>query len=144
MKFILAHDLARRRAVAAVADAPAGHVVTIEEPKKRRAQEEKYHAQIDDIAAQMEYAGRKWKPRHMKRILIDEFAEEMRQAGTPLHHDSIVIPSRDGKRVIQLEIHSAEFYVAEASAFIEFLNAVGAEAGVVWSNDARAIDRAAA
>ena len=70
----------------------------------------------------------------MKRILIDEFADEMRNHGTPLGHDSRIIPSENGKRIIQLEIRSSEFRVKEASDFIEFLYAYGTERGVVWTD----------
>ena len=135
--FILAHAEARRRAQQAVQTAPEGFRVVVEPPKRNGEQNDKFHAQIDDIAKQTTYAGRSWAPLHMKRILIDEFAEAMREAGTPLHHDSMLIPSENGKRVIQLEIHSSEFYVREASEFIEFLNAWGADRDVVWSDDAK-------
>ncbi len=131
--FILAHDIARSRAAKAVEAAPAGHMVVISEPTKRRIQEEKYHAQIGDIAAQTTYAGKKWGTEDMKRILVDEFAEEMRLAGTPLHHDGRLIPSENGRRVIQLGIQTREFYVKEASQFIEFLYAYGGERDVMWS-----------
>lgn len=132
-KFILAHTEARQRAIQAVSEAPAGFSVVIAPPQKKREQEEKYHAMIGDIARQVEYAGRKWDAEDMKRLLIDEFAEEMRQAGTPLHHDSRVIPSFDGRRIVQLGIQSRQFYVKEASDFVEYLFAFGAQHGVVWS-----------
>jgi hypothetical protein len=115
----------------------SGWRVTFSEPGKKREQEARYHAMIDDIAIQTAYAGRSWKPLHMKRILIDEFADEMRNLGTPLHGDSMLIPSENGRRVIQLEIHSSEFYVKEASNFIEFLYAWGAYRDVVWSEDSK-------
>lgn len=121
--FVLAHPEARRRACAAVANAPEGRMVVISEPTKKRAQEEKYHAMIAEIAEHTEYAGNKWDSEDMKRILIDEFADEMRRAGTPLHHDGRLIPSENGRRVIQLGIQSRDFRVAEASQFIEFLSA---------------------
>ncbi len=130
--FILAHDTARHRAVAAVAEAPAGFMVVISEPTKKRVQESLYHAQIDEIAAQSEYAGRKWGSDDMKRILVDEFADEMRQAGTPLHGDGRLIPSENGRRVIQLGVQTRDFWVSEAAQFIEFLNAWGATRGVVF------------
>lgn len=132
-RVILAGSLQRTTAHRYVDEAPLGFVVTFNEPTKRRIQEEKYHAQIGDIAAQTTYIGRKWIPLHMKRILIDEFAEAMRLAGTPLHHDSQIIPSENGKRVIQLEIHSSDFYVGEASEFIAFLNAWGDDRDVLWT-----------
>lgn len=128
--FILAHETARRRAQEYILDAPYGYRVEVSEPKKKRVQEEKYHAMVGEIAAQSEYAGKRWTAADMKRILIDEFADEMRNAGSPLHHDSRIIPSENGKRIIQLEIHSSDFYVKEAAQFIEFLGAWGADRGV--------------
>jgi hypothetical protein len=130
--FILAHPEARRRAMAAVAEAEPGYMVTVGEATKKRIQEEKYHALIGEIAEQSTYAGKKWGRDDTKRILIDEFADAMRQAGTPLHNDgdSRLVPSENGRRVIQLGIQSRDFWVSEASQFIEFLYAWGAERGV--------------
>jgi hypothetical protein len=134
--FILAHAEARRRAAQAIAEAPDGFRVVIEPPKKKREQEERYHAMIGDIAKQWHAAGERWHPDDMKRLLIDAFAEAMRQLGTPLHHDGRVVPSIDGRRVVQLGVQSSAFYVKEASDFIEFLFSVGAEHDVVWSDPA--------
>lgn len=123
----------RRRAANAVMSAPDGYEVRVTEPKKKREQEEKYHAMIGDIARQVEHIGRKWHADDMKRILVDEFAEEMRLAGTPLHHDGRVIPSFDGRRIVQLGIQTSNFYVKEAAQFIEYLFAFGAMHNVKWS-----------
>lgn len=131
--FRLVHRRARDNAIACVMEAPDGYMVQIHEPTKKRIQEEKYHAMIGDIAKQSEHIGRKWDADDMKRLLVDEFAEEMRLAGTPLHHDGRVIPSLDGKRIVQLGIQTRDFYVKEAAQFIEFLLAWGAERGVIWS-----------
>ena len=122
--FILSHQQARDRASSYILNvATDGYVVRITEPVKRREQEEKYHAMIGEIAAQTMYAGRQYDDDDMKRILVDEFAEEMRAAGSPLHRDSRLIPSKDGRRVIQLGIQTRNFSVREASDFIEFLSA---------------------
>lgn len=131
--FRLVHQEARRRAAQACQDAPDGHMVVVSEPTKKRIQEEKYHAMIGDISRQTTYAGRKWDIEDTKRILIDEFAAEMRAAGMPLHNDSRIIPSEDGLRIIQLNIRSSEFYVKEAAQFIEFLYAWGELRGVIWT-----------
>lgn len=136
--FHLVHDTARQRAADfALAKAPDGWMAVFSEPTKKRAQEEKYHAQIADIARQTTYAGKQWDADDMKRILIDEFAEEMRLAGSPLHNDGRLIPSENGRRVIQLGIQSRDFYVSEASQFIEFLYAWGAVRDVLWSENAK-------
>ena len=133
---ILVGDRQRETAIQYIHEALAGWIMTIREPTKRRIQEEKYHAQIGDIAEQSDYAGKRWSPDDMKRILIDEFADAMRDAGTPLHHDGRLIPSENGRRVIQLGIQSRDFYIAEASQFIEFLSAWGVDRGVQWSEPA--------
>lgn len=131
--FFLKHESARQGASRYCFEAPADWMVVFSEPKKKRIQEEKYHAMIADIAKQVEHIGRKWHEEDMKRLLIDDFADEMRAAGTPLHHDGRVVPSLDGRRIVQLGIQSKEFYVKEASQFIEFLYAWGAQHDVKWS-----------
>lgn len=135
--FFLVHEEARRRAAQFCMEAIAGWMVVFSEPTKKRIQEEKYHAMMNDISDQSTYAGRRWDREDMKRILIDEFADAMRAAGSPLHHDGRLIPSEDGRRVIQLGVQSSRFYVREASAFIEFLMAWGVDRGVIWSEKAR-------
>jgi hypothetical protein len=139
--YILAHDTARKLAAAACMTMPDGYHVWIDEPKKKRIQEEKYHAMIGDIAKQIEHIGRKWDADDMKRLMVDDFAEEMRLAGTPLHHDGRVTPSIDGRRIVQLGIQTRDFYVKEASDFIEYLYAQGAQYGVVWSEKVKEFDR---
>lgn len=131
--FFLVHDSARAGAAEFCHTGPHGWMVVFSEPAKKRIQEEKYHAMIGDISKQVGHIGRLWHLDDMKRILVDEFAEEMRLAGSPLHHDGRVIPSFDGRRIVQLGIQTSEFYVKEASQFIEFLYAFGTQRGVVWS-----------
>lgn len=132
-RHILAHQTARDRAKAAIDAAPDGHVVRIDPPKKKREQEEKYHAQIGDIAKQCRFMGKVCDAEDWKRLLIDAFAKAMRDAGTPLHHDGRVVPSLDGERVVQLGIQSRDFWVKEAAEFIEYLYAYGTENDVVWT-----------
>lgn len=132
--FRLVHAEARRRAQAAIADAPDGHVVRISPPSKSRDQECHYHALIADIARQVRFAGEQWHPDDWKRLLVDAFAQAMRVAGTPLRHDGRVVSSLDGARVVSLGVQTARFSRQEASEFIEYLLAWGADAGVNWSN----------
>ena len=126
----------RRMCADAVMQAPDGWVFTLIPPVKKRSQEEKYHAMIGDIAKQTQYIGRSWDQESMKRILLNEFEEEMKQQGKPLAQSGQMIPSEDGRRVIQLGVQSRDFRVGEASAFVEFLYAWGADRQVVWSEEA--------
>lgn len=128
-------EVARKAICREVLAAPDGYMVRISEPEKKREQEEKYHAQIGDISKQCLFMGKKWGREDWKRLLIDAFAQAMREVGTPLHHDGRVVPSLDHERVVQLGIQSRDFYVKEASAFIEYLYAWGADQPdpVVWT-----------
>ena len=136
--FVLVHEAARDGAMRAIHEAPEGFVVEIKPPAKRREQEEKYHAMIGDIARQWQFMGRRMDADDAKRLLVDAFAKAMRDAGTPLHHDGRVVPSLDGQRVVQLGIQTSKFYKAEASEFIEFLNAWAAENGIVLRDEVAA------
>jgi hypothetical protein len=131
-RFILAHDTARRRAMQAVADAPAGHVVTVKEPAKSREQEEKYHAQIGEIAEAFRLNGKKLGAETMKRLLIDQFKHETLTDPDLSHYWKTMaqiemMPSLDGARVIVLGTQSRHFPKPLASAFIEWLNVWAAE-----------------
>lgn len=133
--FRLVHETARKNAAHECLSAPEGYVVTISEPAKKREQEEKYHAMIGDISRQCTFIGKKWTTEDWKRLLIDAFAQAMREVGKPLHHDGRVVPSLDHGRVVQLGIQSRDFYVKEAAAFIEYLLAWGSDqpVPVVWT-----------
>ena len=134
--FVLVHETARAGAMRAVHEAPEGWTVAIRPPAKRREQEERYHAMIGDIARQWKFLGSRVDADDAKRLLVDAFAKVMRDAGTPLHHIGRVVPSIDGQRVVQLGIQTRDFTVREASEFIEYLFAFGAEHGVEWSGQA--------
>ena len=55
---ILAHDVARQRAIEAVRSAPAGFVVTIQEPNRSALQNAFYWAVIGEISEQVEPDGK--------------------------------------------------------------------------------------
>ena len=136
--FRLAHETARRLAVECVWTAPDGYVVRISEPNRSRDQNDKFHAQIDDIAKQYEFCGRKWEPEDMKRLLIDQFKRdtindpEFAQAWKDMGIVEMA-PSLDGSGVVMLGVQSRKFPKKLASGFVEYLYAFGAEAGVRWS-----------
>jgi hypothetical protein len=125
--------VAKKAACRHILAAPEGYYVRIQEPVKKRIQEEKYHAMINDIAKVCLFLGQKTHQDDWKRLLVDAFAKAMRDIGTPLHHDGRVVPSLDGERVVQLGIQTKDFYVKEAANFIEFLYYYGAENNVKWS-----------
>ena len=135
--FKFSHMTARKLAAACCLTAPDGYICTIDAPKRSTEQNEKMHAMIGDIAKCVPFMGKLINRDDMKRLLVDAFAKVMRDAGTPLHHDGRVVPSLDGERVVQLGIQTKDFRVREASEFVEYLYAFGAENGVTWSERVR-------
>jgi hypothetical protein len=125
--------------MSAVADAPAGHMVVVSEPAKKRVQEEKYHAMIGDIAAQCAYHDRKLDAESWKRLLVEAFVHVMREeakaAGKPdpFPRGGSLLPSLDGMRIVQVEVLTRNFTVSHAANFIECLYSYGAEHGVEWT-----------
>jgi hypothetical protein len=140
--FILAHDIARQGALDYVRAAPVGYWVTVKPPAKTREMEAKYHAQIDDIADQWMFCGRKWDAEDMKRLCIDQFRRDTIRdpdlAELWVGMGSVdMAPSLDGSGVVALGTQSRRFPKKLASAFIEWLNALGAEHDVRWSDHNR-------
>ena len=138
--FILSHNDARRRCAEYAMTAEAGSVVKFGKPRKSRAQEERYHAMIGDIAKQLTHAGRSWSAEDMKRLLVDAFrndtkddpelAEEWKEMG---HFRMAPSIGRDG--FVVLGYPTKKFPKKLASAFIDWLFAFGAENGVSFIED---------
>lgn len=120
--------------------APLGWMVTLQEQIKKREQEEKYHAQIWDIAKQCKFMGQKFDKEDWKRVLIDAFARVKAAEGKPLKGWGRIVPSLDGTGFVQLGIQSRDFSKSIASEFIEHLYAYGAENDVMWSEKSRPED----
>lgn len=141
--FVLSHRQARERAAAAILEAPEGDWVTIDAPKKRRVQEERYHAMMGDIAKQCTYHGRKLALKQWKRLLVEAMVHILREEAKaqgkrdPFPDSGQLLPSIDGLRFVQVDVLTRDFTIPQASAFIEYLFAFGAERGVEWSDESR-------
>lgn len=139
---IITGEVARKVICRHVLSAPEGHCVTISEPKKKRIQESKYHAQISDIADQCLFMGRKWNREEWKRLLIDAYVRVERENAKaegkpePFSGHGEVVPALDGKGFVQLGVQSRRFTSKQAGLFIEYLYAFGAYRGVKWSDTA--------
>lgn len=70
-RFILAHPVARQRAVQCVAEAPEGHTVTVAPPNRSSDQNAKFHAIIGDIAKSgLTWAGKARTPAQWKVLMV--------------------------------------------------------------------------
>ena len=106
----------------------AGNVLTltITEPKKSREQEEKYHAMIGEIAKQAEHMGSRWDAESWKRFLVDQF---VRDAGI---NQGKIVPSLDKTGIVQLGMQTRSFTTEQATEFIDWLHAWGADNGITF------------
>ena len=94
---------------------------------KTREQEEKYHAMIGDIAKQASHLGSKWDDESWKRFLLWQFAKDTNT------NQGQIVPSLDGTGIVQLGLQSRHFTKEQASEFVEWLHAWGAENGITFT-----------
>jgi len=98
----------------------------IKDASKSRVQEEKYHAMIGEIAKQASHMGSKWDAESWKRLLVDQFCKD---SGIKT---GVVIPNLAGDGIVQLGMQTRKFTKEQASEFVEWLHAWGAEHGVTY------------
>jgi hypothetical protein len=98
----------------------------IKDATKSRDQEEKYHAMINEIAKQAQHLGAKWDSESWKRLLVDQFCKDNGLK------TGAVIPNLAGDGIVQLGMQTRNFTKEQASEFVEWLHAWGAEHGVTF------------
>jgi len=98
----------------------------IKDAAKSRDQEEKYHAMIGEIAKQAQHLGAKWDSESWKRLLVDQFCKDNSLK------TGAVIPNLAGDGIVQLGMQTRNFTKEQASEFVEWLHAWGAEHGVTF------------
>jgi len=119
--FILSHNLARRNAMKAVADAPDGYCVEVKPRTRSLEQNSKLWACLDDIAKQVDWYGKKLDREDWKHV----FTTSLRKLQ--------VVPNLDGSGFVALGLSTSKMGVREMSELIELVHAFGAERGVRWS-----------
>lgn len=130
MKFQLSHDLARRRAVAAVAEAPAGYVVTIKEPTRSLDQNAAQWPILQAFSEQLQWPvnGRMvtMPPEDWKDVLTAAFKGEQARLASGL----------DGG-VVMLGLRTSKMGKRQFSEYLEFLHATAVDRGVtVYAKEA--------
>jgi hypothetical protein len=107
-------------------DAGRPLVMEIKQAPKSRDQEEKYHAMIGEIAKQAQHLGSKWDAESWKRLLVDQF---LRDSGKDFGK---ILPNLDGTGIVQLGYQTRKFSKEQASEFVEWLFAWGANNGITY------------
>jgi len=101
----------------------------IKDAAKSRDQEEKYHAMIGEIAKQAQHLGAKWDSESWKRLLVDQFCKDNGLK------TGAVIPNLAGDGIVQLGMQTRNYTKEQASEFVEWLHAWGAEHGVTFNEN---------
>ena len=107
----------------------SGKQLTLEIKTANRScqQNAKYHAMIDEIAQQAQHLGSKWDSDSWKRLLVDQFLKDNGQK------TGVVIPNLAGDGIVQLGMQTRDFTKEQASEFVEWLFAWGAEHGITYT-----------
>lgn len=121
--FVLAHDLARRRAVEAVAGAPQDWVVEIKPKTRSLEQNAMLHALCGAAAEQATWMGRKLDLVSWKRLFVDGYLRERGDG-------AMVLPSLDGRGVVSVGEPTRSMSKPEMAELIEWIQAWCAEHGV--------------
>lgn len=122
--FVMAHPEARRRAVAAVVEAPEGWVVKVEPPKRNGEQNAKFHALCSDLAkSRLPWAGKPRSAAAWKVLLISGHAAATKEGAE-------MVPGLEGE-FVNIRESSALMSVKRASSLIEYAVAFSAMNGVL-------------
>lgn len=121
--FVLSHPLARRRAVAAVAEAPEGYCVTVAEPKRNSDQNALMWVLLSAFSEQLVWpvngAMVKLEPEEWKDVLTAAFRKDQARVAQGLNGGMVFLGLRTSK-----------FGKREMAEFIEFVQSVAADRGV--------------
>jgi len=126
--FVLAHDEARRRAVATVEAAPVGYSVTIKPPTRSLDQNAALWPILEAFSEQLEWpvngAMTKLTSEEWKHILSAAFQGESMRLAQGLNGG-----------VVMLGMRTSKMGKRQFSEFLEFLHATAADRGVVVYED---------
>jgi hypothetical protein len=117
---------ARRNALQAVQDAPAGYAVTISEPTRSLEQNARMWAMLADVSRQVDWYGKRLTPEDWKHV----FSASLRKL--------TVVPNLDGSGFVALGMSTSRMSKAELGDLMTLMEAFGAEHDVQWTEPAEA------
>lgn len=118
---ILASLEERQRVAKWAMTAPLNSRVEFKAPKRSLPQNDRFWAMLTDVATQKEHAGRKYTPDQWKVLFMHAIGREVQ-----------FIPSLDNATFIPWGQSSSDLSVGEMKDLMDFMEAWGAEHGVVF------------
>ena len=107
--------------------------------EKTSPQNRLFHAQVEDIARQVRFLGRRWKAESWKRFMVESWVNvensyaTARREPLPFPEPAMLVPGVDGETIVQLGVQVRRLTREQMSNLIESTFAYGAMKGVVWS-----------
>jgi hypothetical protein len=123
----LAHDTARKNAIAAIYTAPEFWTVTLNPPRRSDVQSDKMHAMAGDLSKQVPWMGQKLSVEQWKRFATAKLKKDM----IVFDCDDRGQPSMQAGLIV-LGARTREMSSKEVSEIIEWFYWMGAQHGVVW------------
>ena len=122
--FRLAHAEARRRAMACVADAPEGYVVTVQEPTRSTDQNAAQWPILEAFAEQLQWP--------VNGAMVNLSAEEWKDVLTAAFQgETVRLAMGLNGGVVMLGLRTSQMGKRRFSEWLDFLNATAALRGVV-------------
>lgn len=122
-QFILAHPVARQRALDAVRDAPDGYAVTVAEPTRNLEQNAKFHAICTDIAKSgLQWMGRTRSAEQWKVLLVSGHAVATKE-------EVEMVPGLEGE-FVNVRESTALMSKRRSASLIEYSIAFAASHGI--------------
>jgi hypothetical protein len=119
--YILAHAIARQRAIEAVRTAQEGYVVTISPPTRTSDQNARLWASLNDVSKQVVWHGRKLDSESWKHV----FSSSLKKMD--------VVPNLEGTGFVALGLSTSRMTKTELSDLLTLVYAFGADHDVQWS-----------
>lgn len=131
--FTIVSEAVRERAIEWLRQLPLKSVVrTDDKPTRSGAQNDRFHAMIDDVAAQIQWRDVFQRPIKMTRENWKRFFLQM------YRRETLIVPNEDGTGFYDLGVRSSELSVSEMSDCMELIAAFGAQRGVKFKEPADA------
>jgi hypothetical protein len=114
MRYILAHDEARRLALEAVRQAPQGYVFRLDPPKRTLDQNSMIHPVVEKIARLLKRPTDKESLRQLRYLLLEQWQHETNRP--PMFERSY-----DGQRWVSVNKGTSDLDKPDCSEFIEWM-----------------------
>jgi hypothetical protein len=101
--------------------------VELKEPKRTTPQNDRFWAQLSDVATQLTWHGLKLSAEDWKLVFLDALKREVR-----------MVPNIDGNGFVNLGRSSSDLSKAEMSDLMEIIAAFGATHGVQFQDEEKA------